>query len=213
MSRYEQLKAKWTELAQGEWPEVVLDPGLLSPRCSFVMVIEDWEDDPEAVVGGGSFFDSVLDALAYLRFIRIPMELDNLTVRKRVITKPAEHYLDKFPDDWRAKVKELLAELDGLLHSDGVTPGAPAGIIERYNECFDDASLKAGSRICVWGGLVEVLSSPYLWAREEVTEALQDGESDWLPALKELLDNGRFNAGYERHLRLAREFFEMVVLV
>lgn len=207
MDRYGQLKAKWMELAGGEWPDAVFDPDLLGPG-KFLMYIADEASD--GLTECAAYFDSVHDGLAFLRFIQIPVVLDNDTIKSHEI-KPAEDYLAKYAGDRRAGLEALLAGLDALLKSDGIIPGAMARVMEQYDACFADTDPQ--SRIVAWGNMTQVLASPYLWDKAtEQLEDVEDQEFEVLDALKELLDSGKFNEKSDRHVRLAGEFFEMVMV-
>jgi len=199
MTNYERMKKKWERRLKFGKAGDCFDPGQLKPGkfCAHVCDCggESMASLSEVEITG--YFDSRVDFLGYLRFVKIPEVLDFDTKTNRMpFPAVADFYLERYETDKRNQIDLLLGKFDKYLISGTVNNEQLSVVLDDFNATF--LSTNPEFQLLAWGNVAETLTSAYF----------KESEEEISSELIELLDSGSFDENNESHLDLARSCFE-----
>jgi hypothetical protein len=195
MRTTQDLTHKWETIREEGGAIEAFGDGVGAPD-RFVMVYRHHGGDGTMsvdVTGVGAFEDPS-DALAYLRYVELPVLLEWQEVSAGSSLDP-DMDLDEHHDRMNAATTSLAALLEELVDSD-LTAEVLEDTRQAFNAAFDRAD--PGATIEVWGSVTEVLASDY------AAESLEDaGEADTFAPLLQAIDAGLFQPDDPRQFAAA----------
>lgn len=152
------------------------------------------------------FFDGIVDALAYLRFLEIPriMYLDRGLKEGKL--NDAEYYLTYYDEKTKSKIETLLQAIDNAMVSTEITDSMLLSIRELYNDIFK--ATNPLSEILVWGSIIDILKSSHVCFELDIEEE-KDEDYQPITELKNLIDSNEFDETNPHHIELVKIYFEM----
>jgi hypothetical protein len=195
MRSTQDLAHKWETIREQGGAIEAFSEGVGAPD-RFVMVYRHHGGDGATsvdVTGVGAFEDAS-DALAYLRYVELPVLLEWQEVSAgSSLADDAD--LDAHHDEMNAAAAALASLLEELIDSD-ITPEELEDTRDAFNDAF--ASADPGATIEAWGSVARMLASDY------AAESLEDaGEAETFAPLLEAARAGSFDADDPRQFAAA----------
>jgi len=198
MNNYTIQKTKWEKRLKSEIAGHCFDPELLAAGKFCMHITDAGGGDCGSYVEDTGYFDSAQDCLGYVRFTELPRILDMAVGPNQEEYRVADAYLIMCPPGLKEQIDLLLGLLDRSLLSGTVSATELSRIRDEFNTAF--AETNPSVQIECWGNVAETLNSSYFKESDEGEE---------IPSkLKKLLDIGKFDENNERHLDMAKCYFQ-----
>ncbi len=178
MDRFEQVKAKWTELAKvdpGDWADELGSAEACGPG-RFLVLQNDYAGPGPCGVDLTclSGFEDAMDAFAYLRYFWLPDLVAVWAGTNGISAVDERAALDEIDSERAGVVRSAYTVLEGFLAAGEISDEAVRDAREAFNQAMDG---KFPCRtVLAMGGLREIVSAEDF--RSVADQAIEDAESD-----------------------------------